>query len=219
MASQNTTTSTLISQVYISRITLLELMTKQGYDVSEYEGFSINEVNTMKTNIQLDMIFKKKDETDQRGHKKLYVRYYLTKSLKPNIIQDMIDELFTMEEILTKQDTLLIINKEYINDSMINELKHIWEQDKIYIVVQSLQRLQFNVLGHRIVPPHRVLTINETEKIKNKYNIIDDSLFPEISRFDPVAQAIFLKPGEVCEILRPSKTSITAPYYRICVNI
>ena len=45
---------------------------------------------------------------------------------------------------------------------------------------------------------------------------MNDTQFPEISRFDPVAQAIGIRPGEVCEILRPSPVSIVAKYYRIC---
>jgi DNA-directed RNA polymerase subunit H (RpoH/RPB5) len=68
-----------------------------------------------------------------------------------------------------------------------------------------------------LVPPHRVLNESELILIRNKYNIMDDSQFPEISRFDPVAQAIGIRPGQVCEITRPSKTAISALYYRICV--
>ena len=51
-----------------------------------------------------------------------------------------------------------------------------------------------------------------------KYNIMKDDEFPDIQRFDPVALAIGIRPGEVCEILRPSKTAVSAPYYRICVQ-
>ena len=47
---------------------------------------------------------------------------------------------------------------------------------------------------------------------------MDDNQLPEISRFDPVAQAIGMRPGNICEIIRPSKTAIYAPYYRICVQ-
>ena len=50
-----------------------------------------------------------------------------------------------------------------------------------------------------------------------KYNIQNDAQFPDISRFDPVSQAICLRPGQVCEIMRPSKTAVFAPYYRLCV--
>ena len=49
-----------------------------------------------------------------------------------------------------------------------------------------------------------------------RYNITDKVQFPNISRFDPVARAIGLRPGQVCGITRPSKTSIESNYYRIC---
>jgi DNA-directed RNA polymerase subunit H (RpoH/RPB5) len=68
-----------------------------------------------------------------------------------------------------------------------------------------------------LVPPHRVLDESEKIAIKNRYNIVNDNEFPELSRFDPVAQAIGIRPGQVCEINRPSKTAISAPYYRICI--
>ena len=54
-------------------------------------------------------------------------------------------------------------------------------------------------------------------EVKTRYNIAHSTQFPDISRFDPVALAIGMRPGEVCEIIRPSKTSITGVYYRVCV--
>jgi DNA-directed RNA polymerase subunit H len=212
MASQNT--SSLISQVYKSRNVILDLMEKQGYNVLDYNGFSVNEVNTMKLNNQLDMLLEKGSKDEKV--KKIYIRYYLAKALRPNNLQEMIDDLFNVEEILTKDDTLLIVVKDEINDTLENVLKHIWETDKIFIILQPLKRLQFNILEHVLVPFHRVLTTEETIQIKKKYNIINDEQFPIITRFDPAAQAIGIRPGEVCEIIRPSKTAIWAPYYRIC---
>ena len=213
MASQNT--SSLISQIYKSRNIILDLMENQDYNVIDYKGFSINEVNTMKVNNQLDMILEK-NEKDETKKRKIYIRYYLAKALRPNNLQEMIDDLFNVEEVLTKEDTLYIIVKDEVNETLLNTLKHIWETDKIFIVIQPLKRLQFNILEPVLVPNHRILSLSETIQIKNRYNIINDSQFPDISRFDPVAQAIGIRPGEVCEIIRPSKTAITAPYYRIC---
>ena len=211
-------TSSLISSVYKSRSTILELMKMQGYNVDEYDGFSVNEVNTMKLNNQLDMILEKnKEDVDIKRKPKIYVRYYLAKSLRPQNLQEMIDDLFNIEEILTKSDTLFIIVKDEVNETLLNTLKHIWEQDKIFIVIQNLKRLQFNILKHELVPPHRVLSAAETAAIRIRYNVMNDSQFPDISRFDPVAQAIGIRPGQVCEIIRRSKTAISAPYYRICM--
>lgn len=211
-------TSSLISSIYKSRTIILDLMKDQGYDTNDYEGFSVNEVNTMKVNNQLDMILEKTTEdVDIKRKPKIYIRYYLAKTLRPPNLQEMIDDLFNIEEVLSKYDTLFIVVKDEVNETLINTLKHIWEQDKIFIVIQNLKRLQFNILKHAIVPPHRVLSIAEVIVVKRRYNIMDDTQFPDISRFDPVAQAIGIRPGQVCEIIRSSKTAISAPYYRICM--
>jgi DNA-directed RNA polymerase subunit H len=216
MASHNS--SGVVSTVYKSRKTILELMKKQKYNVEEYENFSVNEVNTMLHNKQLDMLLEKVDEDPSTKRKnKIYISYYLAKTLRPQNIQEMIDDLFNLEEILTKDDTLMIITKEELNETLTNLLKHIWEQDGILIIVQCIKRLQFNILDHVLVPPHRVLSNDEVNAVKMKYNIMDDSQFPDISRFDPVAQVIGIRPGQVCEIIRPSKTAINSNYYRICV--
>ena len=131
-------TSSLISSVYKSRSTLLELMKMQGYNIDEYEGFSVNEVNTMKLNNQLDMILEKDNEdVDIKRKPKIYIRYYLAKSLRPQNLQEMIDDLFNIEEVLTKSDTLFIVVKDEVNETLLNTLKHIWEQDKIFIVIQN----------------------------------------------------------------------------------
>ena len=210
--------SSLTSAVYKSRSILLEQMRVQGFDVNDYSGFSVNEVNTMKTNNHLDMILEKLDEDPTTKTKsKIYIRYYLAKALRPANLQEMIDDLFSVEEILKKTDTLLIVVKAEVNETLINTLKHIWEQDKIFIIIQSLRRLQFNILNHVLVPHHRILSASETIQIRARYNIMSDGQFPDISRFDPAAQAIGIRPGEVCEIIRPSKTAISAPYYRICI--
>ena len=56
----------------------------------------------------------------------------------------------------------------------------------------------------------------ETDEIKKKYNIIDDQNFPGISRFDPVSQVMGIRPNQLFEIERASKTAITTKFYRIC---
>lgn len=216
MTSQSS--SILISTVYKSRQTVLELMGKQGYNTNDYSNFSINEVNSMRQNNQLDMLLEKsaEDELTKKKHK-VYIRYYLGKKISTTNIQEMIDDLFNLEEILTKDDTLFIIVKDEVNDTVMNELKHIWENDGIFIVVESIKRLQFNILKHTLVPPHRIMNSKEVDDTMKRYNIKDINEFPDISRFDPVARVIGLRPGQVCHILRPSKTAIVADYYRVCV--
>jgi DNA-directed RNA polymerase subunit H (RpoH/RPB5) len=217
MASQNS--SILISHIYNSRKVALELMKKQGYNVNDYANFSINEVNSMKLNNQLDMLLETSDDnvTDENPKKKIYIRYYLASRPAPKNIQEMIDDLFVLTETLKKTDTLFIIIKDDPNETLINELKHIWESEGIFIVIESIKRLQFNILEHVLVPPHRVMMESEVKQVMSKYNIIDKVQFPDISRFDPVARVIGLRPGQVCNIIRASKTAIETNYYRVCV--
>jgi len=216
MASQNS--SALISTVYTSRNVILDLMGKQGYNVDDYSNFSISEVNSMKQNNQLDMLLEKKEENPATKRKqKIYIRYYLGKTIRPANLQEMIDDLFNLEEILKKEDTLFIIIKDEINETLTNELKHIWETDGIFIVIENIKRLQFNILDHDLVPEHSIVNESEVIEIMKKYNITDKIQFPDISRFDPVSRAIGLRPGQLCHIVRPSKTAIKANYYRICV--
>jgi DNA-directed RNA polymerase subunit H len=129
----------------------------------------------------------------------------------------MIDDLFNLEEVLTKDDTLFIIIKDDMNDTIISELKQIWETDGIFIVIENIKRLQFNILNHSLVPEHTIINETEVKEIMQRYNILNKSDFPDISRFDPVARVIGLRPGNVCKIVRPSKTAITTNYYRICI--
>jgi DNA-directed RNA polymerase subunit H len=211
-----TNTSVLISQIYQSRKNVLELMERQGFDVSGYANFSVNEINAMKLNNQLDMLLEQKNDKNTEN-KKVYIRYYLGKTLRPANLHEMIDDLFVLTETLKKHDTLYIIIKDNVNDTLINELKDIWERDGIFIVIESIKCLQFNILKHTLVPEHNVMNEDEVQTIMTKYNITDKNQFPDISRFDPVARAIGLRPGQLCHILRPSKTAITTDYYRICV--
>jgi DNA-directed RNA polymerase subunit H (RpoH/RPB5) len=215
-----TNSSVLISQIYQSRKNVLELMDRQGFDVTGYANFSVSEINAMKQNNQLDMLLEQKvDSSSEKSpeNRKVYIRYYLAKTIRPANLQEMIDDLYVLTETLKKQDTLYIIIKDNVNETLINELKDIWERDGIFIVIESIKSLQFNILKHILVPEHNVISEDEVKTIMTRYNITDKVQFPDISRFDPVARAIGLRPGQVCHIVRPSKTAITTNYYRICV--
>lgn len=218
MTSQNTSTS--ISEIYTSRKVLLQLMLKQDYIVSEYENFSINEINTMTLNKQLDLCLEKKDLDPITNQKqKIYIHYYLAKTITPSHIEENIEDLFNIEQVLTKNNTLVLILKDDINEALTNYLKHLWEKDGIFIIAISIKRLQFNILNHQLQPKIRVMEPQEVLDIQKKFNLKNLEEFPKISRFDPLAQAICIRPNQVCEIIRSSKTSITSLYYRVCVNV
>ena len=203
----------IVSRLYNSRKTVLSHLKEQGYDISPYENFSINEVNIMVQNKQQDMLIKHPDTGN-----KVYVGYHVEKALRPQGVHDMIDDLFHLEKMLTTADTLMIIVKDSPNDTLINLFLNIYANDNIFINVLYLDQLQFNVLEHSMVPVHRRLSKAEADEMRKKYNIRNDDQIPQISRFDPPAQAIGLRPGDICHIIRPSKTSVMLDNYRICIN-
>jgi len=212
--------SKLISNIYNSRKNLIKQLDYQGYNTSKYNIYSINEINSMYVSDQLDMIFEKNEiNVDKNIKEKVYIQYNLKKAISKNDIQKLVDQIFNLQEVLLKHDTLYIIVKEEVNDSITNMLKYMYDKYNIFVIIQNLTRLQFNILEHSLVPQHRLLNNQEIEEIKLRYNITNNNQFPKISRFDPVSLAIGLRPNDICEIKRDSKTTIVNLYYRICENI
>lgn len=208
--------SSLISSIHKSRDTVIEMMNYQEYDVSEYENSTLTETNAKHTANQLDMLFDKAKDDEKTIHK-TYVNYHLEKALRPGYIQDIVDDLFHVEEVLQKTDTLMIVTREDTSENVLNSIRHLLEKDGIFLIVVNIKRLQFNILNHSVVPKHRTMTDSEVKIVMTKHNLLKITEFPDINRFDPVAVAIGLRPGRVCEITRPSKTSIEGMYYRVCV--
>ena len=199
-----------INAIYKSREMILEILEKRDYNISDYSGFSVNEIHALYSNQQLDLLVNNKN-------KKTYIKYYLDKPFKVSALHDIIEDLFNIDPILKFEDDLIIIIKDEPNESLQKAQRSIYAHDKIFVTIINIERLQFNILKHKMVPDHIILTDEEKEEIKKKYNINDDKRFPEISRFDPVAQVLCLRPGQLCKIIRPSKTAILSNFYRICI--
>jgi DNA-directed RNA polymerase subunit H (RpoH/RPB5) len=138
------------------------------------------------------------------------------KKLNQKDLNNIIDDLFNLEQVLTKNDTLIIVTKHSVNDTLVQLLNQLWEQEGYFIIIFTLEQLQFNILDHQYVPMHEILSAEETKKIVLQYNITNYDQLPNISRYDPVAQAIGIRPGQICKITRSSKTSIISYYYRVC---
>ena len=109
--------------------------------------------------------------TKPESGKKIYVKFYVEKTIKSQNIYSMIEDLFHLENILTKEDDLIIIIKDEPNDTLIKTIKDIWTQENIYLSLINIKRLQFNILNHSLVPKHTVLTKDEEAEFKKKYNI------------------------------------------------
>jgi DNA-directed RNA polymerase subunit H (RpoH/RPB5) len=206
-------TNNRILSIFKSRNTILELLENQDYDIKEYEGFSINEIDAMVSNNQLDMLV-----TNEKNQQKAYIKYYLNaKQIRPTVLEEVIEDLFVIENVLTKNDTLIIITEDEPNDTILTKLRYLYDNEGYFVIIHNIKRLQFNILKHKLVPPGFILEENEIEELKKKYNIRELKQLPEISRFDPQALAMGLRPGQVCRFNRESVTAMYSEYYRLCV--
>jgi len=206
--------SNKILQVYKSRKNILDILeTYQGFAVSDYAEFSINEIDAMYTNNQLDMLL-----THKTDKKKTYIKYYLTaKQIRPQNLDNIIDDLFYVENVLTKDDTLIIIIEDEPNDTIITKMEYLYNHDGIFVVIHNIQRLQFNILEHELVPQMTILSDDETKDVVKQYNLTSVKQLPEIDRFDPVALALSMRPDQVGKIVRPSITALKTVVYRVCI--
>jgi len=205
--------SNRILTLYKSRKTILEILDEQQYETKDYAGFSINEIDAMYMNNQLDLLLSHKNDG-----RKIYVKYYLdAKQIRPNNLDNIIEDLFSIENILTKNDTLVIVIEDEPNDTIITKLKYLYDHDGIFVVIHNIRRLQFNILQHKLVPEVTILGKTEIETLQKKYNIKSLQQLPDISRFDPLALALCMRPGQVCKINRASATALQYDYYRLCI--
>jgi DNA-directed RNA polymerase I, II, and III subunit RPABC1 len=200
-----------INALYKSRVNLVSLLGAQGYNVSDYKNPSINDVHIMAQNKQLDFMV----SNEETGAKTLVV-YHLAKTLRPVVLNELVSEYYEVTKQLSATDSLVIVARLEPNDTLTRTIQSLWERNGYYINIFNVARLQFNILEHTYVPKHEVLSEEAKNEVIKKYNIISNNI-PSISRFDPVAQAIALRPGQYCEITRPSRTAIQAKSYRVCL--
>ena len=211
--SSTSTTNSRILKLFKSRNTLIEQLNELGYDTSEHMDFSINEIDAMNNNTQLD--FTLNHINDER---KIYIKYYLTsKQINRANLDNIIEDVYHIDNILTKNDTLVLIIEDEPNETTINKIKYLYNRDGIFVVIHNINRLQYNLLNHTLVPKCTILGNSEIDELKKKYNIMDTKQLPEISRFDPQALAKCMRPGQVCKFERESSTALFYDYYRICV--
>lgn len=210
--------STLVKELYVSRQNLLKYLKNQEYDISKYESFNIAEINAMKQNSMASydtaqLNFEVQHQEDDE--KKCSIVYYLKSSLKQSVLEGMIMDYYSEND--KEKCSLIIITLNPMNDSTIKTLKQLWKKYNEYVAVFDVPGLLFNILEHSFVPKHIKLNSEEKDEIYKRFNIGSDKQLPEISMFDPVARALLMRPGELCEITRYDKISLTNKFYRLCV--
>ena len=203
-------------KIFKSRNIILNQLKRRGFNTSEYENFSLNEIHILHQNNQLDMLLSTNSEDDEK-EKKCYVKYHLSGKLTKSNIYDYIEDLHNIEDILDDDDDLIIVIKDNVNQTLLSFIKQLYHKDKKFVPIFDVHRYLFNILDHSMVPKHEKVSKDEMERLVKELNIMNPSQWPEISMTDPVAQAIGLRPNELCKITRKSPTAGESFYYRLCI--
>lgn len=207
------TTNNRILKLFKSRNTLIDQFDNLDYDISDYSEFSINEIDAMNNHDQLDMII-----SHRKTDSKIYVKHYFnSKQINRANLDNVIEDLYNIDNILNKKDTLVIIIDDEPNDTIITRIRYLYDHDGIFVIIHNINRLQYNILNHTFVPKCEILGDTEVVELKKRYNILSDKQLPEISRFDPQALVMCMRPGQICKFNRESSTAMFYDYYRICV--
>jgi DNA-directed RNA polymerase subunit H (RpoH/RPB5) len=133
------------------------------------------------------------------------------------MLDEIIEDLYFIEHVLEKKDNLIIITEDEPNDSILTKVRYLFDHDGIYVVIHNIKRLQYNMLNHSLVPKCNVLNNTEKNDFLKKFNIKGNEQLPEISRFDPQALVMCIRPGDITKFTRKSITSLESDYYRVCV--
>jgi DNA-directed RNA polymerase subunit H (RpoH/RPB5) len=83
-------------------------------------------------------------------------------------------------------------------------------------MVKTNEKQQLNIIAHKLVPIHEIISEKEKKELLEKYKISPDQL-PKILNTDPAAVSIDAKPGQIVKIIRKSHTAKEAVAYRLVI--
>ena len=113
------TTNNRILKLFKSRNTLIDQFDNLDYDISDYSEFSINEIDAMNNHDQLDMTI-----SHRKNDSKIYVKHYFnSKQINRANLDNVIEDLYNIDNILNKKDTLVIIIDDEPNDTIITRIR------------------------------------------------------------------------------------------------
>lgn len=94
--------------------------------------------------------------------------------------------------------------------------KNIWHKTKKLISFFSPFYIVINPLKHILVPKHRILTDDESQKLLKTLYTTKRNLPILAFHEDPIGRFIGAKPGDIIHIQRPSPSAGIYDVYRVC---
>ena len=204
-----------------SRNTVLEILTSRGYDVSLYSNIAPDQLVTLMDKPRALDIYVPKTEGSAAPCPRAVVVHVLQDRIKQKLT-GFIEKLFTnpadgkdTTKVETTDDIIVLINEPW-NEAFDKESLSQWQTRRIRITFFQIKQLVVNPSRHVLVPPHRKLTDEESEKALRRWHITSRIQLPQIKMCDIQAKILGLVPGDVIIVDRPSATAGISQVLRNC---
>jgi hypothetical protein len=172
------------------------------------------------------------DINDDNKKTKIYINYNINSS-KINADQNFINKINDFFEesedksiFLNKNDTLIMIIDLEPTDRIKKTLTHIYINSGFFVVLHYIDRLQYNILNHKQNPKefyilNKIETANFYKKhlIKSSNSIQPLDSIQQISRYDPYALIICLRPNQIVRTTTSSVNSFNSNKWSCCVDL
>lgn len=213
--SSHTSSRHLSTYLNISRKTIKEMLTHRGYDASSCDeevhftpnGDGVQPIKLSKEDETVELHYE--ISATRTNHKKI-----------SSLITHIIDN--RPETDITKNFNIIIVVCDCMTPSVKEAVRVLNKKKNVFIQIFPIRTLMFNVTKHRFVPKHERITHSEYSEYLADFleslHIKDLSKLPRIIESDPVAMFIGLRPGDICKIIRPSKSAGKHTFYRYCVT-
>jgi len=208
----------LIDNIYRSRMTLLDILERRGYDVEKYRKFSPAEaaaaVATYPSLTSLNFkVYKKDDES-----KVCDVRYAsISRQKLDTFFDDIDDDDSENTEVVVMIPTAVADAHHSTALKQYMKQKESGERRKLRVAFFNIETIVINPMNHYLVPKHEIVPQDYHKTLMESLHITSKSKFPEIKfHVDPIGRCIGAVPGDIIKITRPSPASGEAIVYRVC---
>lgn len=196
------TPMTSLRNQYLVRKTMLEMLSDRGYPIKEYQMKDYDEFmnkypSCVKDTSNLRIIVQKDKEM-------LFVFFSDEEKMSLKNVKILVENI-------EKQNikNLIVVLREGISPAA----SKFALECPVNITIFKEKELLFNVTKHSLVFKHRIITLEEKEKLLEEKKIKEEQM-PKILVTDPVAKYLGAKKGDVLEIERESETVGFALYWR-----
>ena len=212
----------IVDTTYRSRLTLLAMLERHGYNIEPYRNFSPQEIEDMiGPNLLGEALRMDLQRVEGEGPQKCVViyRFQRQKQKLTTLFNELLGE-DTPESLRVDPKTteVIVILYEPVVDTFHVTALNQWKKNKLRIRFFEGRKIIIDPASFAIVPKHEKIGQEEQKALRKEYYLQSDTSHNWI-RFheDPQARWLGLVPGDVVKITRPSPSSGEYVVYRVCV--